>query len=291
MHIVQTEASSQIVKTGVVEYTRIAHFSHDVFPGTGLYRRETLDLKGDPRLDNLVNSLLDTIKNRGWRMPKNEKEICETTVQLIHDPKFFGSYGINISNTPQELEQHDKMRFLKDFKTGELICKQEAAVASYALHKAGVENDFCAGESADISGHIGGHAFVQTRSGNIVEVTDPICPYGRTINKKMVRDGNIAIVEFAAGCCNLYGGGNMDGLRAIGYTFSEHKAELLKDQIVKNASSEVEKLKKSMDSALEAAQKHLGPLKDIGGVQSQDGSAGSAANQINNLKRMMTREL
>ncbi len=256
MHITQTVPSETIVKTGKVEYIRIAPSAHGGVIN-GLYKRMSFDLEGDPRLQRLVNRIKQEIHDHDWKLPANEKEICGKTVALIQDKEFFGTYGRAVVIDPKLGKRHNSLTHLKDVKTGELICKEEALVASYTLHKVGIPNDFCIGPNGSIPGKLTGHAFVQTRAGNIVEATSPLFPYGQTLNHKKISDGHIAVAKFAPGYVQNYGGGSMNGLEAIKYTFSHHKVEELTERVLKNVTIEERSEAKRVARAMEAAGKCL----------------------------------
>ncbi len=100
MHITQTEASSKIVETGKIGFTRItdALDGKGGFLGSALYKKQAIDIGSDSRVAKLVDTVQREIKDHSWKLPDNEREICEKTVQLIHEKEFFGPYASAIAH-------------------------------------------------------------------------------------------------------------------------------------------------------------------------------------------------
>lgn len=266
MHLTHTTSSEELVRTGKTENRLLV--SHQ-----GLYVKTRFDLNGDPRVGKLVEAVQSEIKKHHWDPVKNEKEISETTVKLIHSDKFFGPYDKRLSSLyshigeldreqaqdlSKQLLANNKKEHLTDFKKGELVCKQEAAIASYTLHKVGIPNDYCFGNGRE--GVALGHVFVQNKSGNIVETTLPNNSFNKSIDGKRISDGQVAIVIDKNHVIHGYGGGNMQGVEAIGYTFSPHKANILIKDVFANSMhslGEAAKYDKDAKKAVEQIKEDL----------------------------------
>ena len=195
-------------------------------------------MNGDKRLDKLVNRLEAEISKNGWSATRNEKDISTKLVELMHSQEFYGKYDKEtetavspvqksassllealkkgIKPSEAELKELDKASkefegmykerggvHLKNYKKDNLVCREYAAIASYALHKVGIENDICLTSNLQDAGH----AFVQIKSGAVIEATDPQTPYRENLSGTYIKNGDVVITKGHNSAIHSYGSG------------------------------------------------------------------------------------
>ena len=237
MHITKAISSSEFAN-GLLDFKVLSSdpsgFSH--------YH---LNLNGDDRLDKILKLLQADIKSNHWTVADNEGAICSRVVTLLHQDEFYGGYNKAVIKASEHkdlaaLAELDRQIYsktdLKLLKSGEAHCFGDSAAASFILHKAGIKNYLCVGNGWNSTDAC--HAFVQTETGNIIETTQPLCAYAKTLNHGLIANGQVAIVRFRDGQkLAEYGGGEFPDAPLSAFFKSTHKEIILASTIYSNTET------------------------------------------------------
>ena len=263
--------SSEIADDGIIKNSFI-HFN----------------MRGDKKHMGLKKALKDAIINHGWNPKEYEQEICEKAVELLHDKKYglaYSEYSANIQKDIDKFQkqlEHEKQKKhldvkkiqklestisiayeyllsnnksrqsvenLKDLHPNDLVCPQQAYVLAKTLHDVGIKTDICIGVGKEAN--VGMHVFLQTKSGTIVNATDPKEPYLASLNGGMIKRHEIAVVHGDTTGRTTFGGGYIESPKNITGKSTPELLSEIKEPVSKNKKAAIKDYNKTFNDRMD----------------------------------------
>lgn len=268
MKTAQKIDSSELVKTGVAKL-------RNSLGAKGF----TLSIHSDDRLEKIVRDVKEQIRSHGWKIPQDEKQICLAVLRTMHLEKYYGRYdaktlrNLETENVLESMmdsdvsfmgkeelatrkkylekeygkvkrhgDKEDKERSgveLKNYRSGTLVCREEAVVASYVLDRVGISNEIILTNVRLEPGRTDAHAFIQSKLGK-KNIIDAITPdgYYRNMNGGRVANSEVVIAQ-SSKMTYIYGVGEVDMLTALRSSFKGGGREAMERHFQKNIEKSI----------------------------------------------------